>query len=87
MVADFDQNLFGAIGIGDEKPVVAELIIDRKLMPAIIEIEPHFDDAVRDEFGDLRAVQLFRVVGKIVKENGFGHIGKMARTVVHPHVE
>jgi hypothetical protein len=56
-------------------------------MPAKIEFEPHFHDAVRDKFGDFRAVELFDVVGKLIKKNDFGHINKMPRAVVHPRLK
>ena len=60
MVAHFEQNFLGTIRVFDKKPVIAELIVDGKFMPAIFEIEPHFDHAVRDKFGNFRAFQILR---------------------------
>ena len=77
MVAHFEQDFFGTISVLDEKPVIAQLVVDGKLMPAIFEIEPHLNYAVRDKLSDFRAIEFFRMVGNFVKKDGFGHIGKM----------
>ena len=87
MINHFKQNFVRTIRVTDKKPVIAELIVDRKLMPAKIEIEPHFQNAVGDKFDYFRTFELFNVVCKFVKKDGFRQINKMPRTIVHPHIK
>ena len=84
---NFEQNFVGTIRVLNEKPIIAELISNGKFMPVKLEIEPHFDHAVHEKFGDFRAVELFRVVVKVVEKDDFGHINEMARAVVHFNFE
>ena len=87
MIDDFEQNFIGTIRVLNKKPVIAKLIRDIKFVSAKGKFEPHFQNAVRDIFGNFRAFQIFDVIGNFVEKNYFRHIHEMPRTVVHLQIK
>jgi hypothetical protein len=77
------QNSVRALGVLDEKPILAKLIAHGEFMPVKAKIKPHLKHSVGHKFGYLGSLKFFGDLIKIIKKDGFGKTGKMPRTVVH----
>lgn len=77
MVSDLEQNIFGTFRVFDIKFVIAEFIVNDKMLFAKIEFEPHFDRSVGFKSRYFRTEKFFDMVGEIIEKYDAGKIRKM----------
>ena len=86
MANDPPQSFTGTRWIGNEEPVLTELIVDSEAVVRELEVYPRFCDVIGNEIGNFRAVEGRNMIAENAPRNALRKRDKLPGAIVHANI-